>query len=123
MQNILVVDDDPSGVQLLITLLGLCGHEARKLEDWENPLGDIERYQPALVIMDVHLQSKNGLELLREIRTHPSSEVAQTPVLMISAEDYQAECKEAGASAFLLKPFGYGDLVAVISGIEEGNQP
>jgi DNA-binding response OmpR family regulator len=74
-----------------------------------------------MVIMDVHLRSRSGLELLRQLRAHSDPELAQTPVLMISADDYHRECRQAGASAFLMKPFGYQDLMDAITGVEEGS--
>ena len=120
MQNILIIDDDPSGTQLIMTLLGFDGHQALGLEDWKNPLNDVERHRPSLVIMDVHLRSKNGLDLLKQLRGHPDMQLASTPVLMISAEDYGAECKQTGATAFLMKPFGYQNLMDAIRNIEEG---
>ena len=120
MQSVLIIDDDPSGTQLMVTLLELYGHRAHKLENWKNPLGDVERHRPSMVIMDVHLRSRSGLELLRRLRAHSDQELAQTPVLMISADDYRRECRQAGASAFLMKPFGYQDLMDAIVGVEEG---
>jgi DNA-binding response OmpR family regulator len=119
VQNILIIDDDPSGTQLMITLLGLYGYRASKLENWKDPLGDVERHRPSMVIMDIHLRSRNGLELLRQLRTHSDPDLAQTPVLMISADDYRKECKQAGASAFLMKPFGYQDLMDAIRSVGE----
>jgi DNA-binding response OmpR family regulator len=121
VQNILIIDDDPSGTRLIMTLLGFDGHHALELEDWRNPLGDVERHRPSLVIMDVHLRSRNGLELLKQLRGHPDMELARTPVLMISAEDYRAECKQTGATGFLMKPFGYQDLMDAIRNVEEGH--
>jgi CheY-like chemotaxis protein len=121
VQSVLIIEDDPSGARLLIKLLGLAGHSACKLEDWKNPLGDVERHRPSLVIMDVHLRSRNGLDLLTQLRGHPDPELAKTPVLMISAEDYRQACKQAGASGFLMKPFSYEDLVEAIKDCEEGS--
>jgi DNA-binding response OmpR family regulator len=121
VQNILIIDDDPTGTQLLITLLLLDGHHAHELESWKHPLGDVEKDRPSLVIMDVHLQTKNGLELLNQIRAHPNPEVASTPVLMISADDYHLRCQRAGASGFLMKPFDYEELLDIVKKIEEEN--
>lgn len=105
----------------MITLLGFVGHSARKLEDWQDPVGEVERHRPSLVIIDIHLRSRNGLDLLGQLRSHPDPELARTPVLMISAEDYRMASKQAGASGFLMKPFGYKELVGAIRNCEEGS--
>ena len=114
MQQILIIDDDPSGAQLLATQLGFEGHTAFQLEDWEDPLSDVERHRPSLVIMDVHLRHRSGFDLLRQLRAHPEPDLARTPVLMMSAEDYRIQSKQAGADGFLAKPFdiqAFADIV------------
>ena len=121
MYRILVIDDDRSGTELLITLLELEGFQGCRLEDWADPLADLERQRPDLVIMDVYLTVRDGVELLSEIRAHSEPRVAETPVLMMSAEDLEARCMDAGANAFVGKPFELEQLVATIRKIvEEG---
>ncbi len=119
MYKVLVIDDDRSGTALLITLLELEGFQASRLEDWANPLADVERQRPDLVIMDVYLSVRDGVELLGEIRAHPEPRIANTPVLMMSAEDLEARCLAAGANSFVEKPFELERLVATIRGIME----
>ncbi len=105
MPKILIVDDDPSGTQLLITLLGFEGYQGFKPQDWKNPIADIQRERPDLVFIDVRLISRDGVELLKQLRAHPDPAVAQTPVLMMSAEDHSVRCRAAGANGFLEKPY------------------
>ncbi len=119
MYKVLVIDDDRSGTELLITLLKLEGFQGSRLEDWANPLADVERQCPDLVIMDVYLSVRDGVELLGEIRAHPEPRIANTPVLMMSAEDLEARCLAAGANSFVEKPFELDRLVATIRGIME----
>ncbi len=119
MYKVLVIDDDRSGTELLITLLKLEGFQGSRLEDWANPLADVERQCPDLVIMDVYLSVRDGVELLGEIRAHPEPRIANTPVLMMSAEDLEARCLAAGANSFVEKPFELERLVATIRGIME----
>ncbi len=61
--KILVIDDDPTGTQLLLTLLQLEGYEGAKLENWADPLVDVAAQRPDLVIMDVHLAREDGFDL------------------------------------------------------------
>lgn len=119
LYKILVIDDDRSGTELLITLLELEGFQGSRLEDWADPLADLERQRPDLVIMDVYLSVRDGVELLSEIRAHSEPRIADTPVLMVSAEDLKARCMAAGANGFVEKPFDLEKLVVTIREIVE----
>lgn len=121
MTKILIVDDDPSGTELLITLLGFEGYQGIKPENWANPIEDIARERPDLVMMDVRLMSRDGVEVLRRLRAHPDDAVASTPVLMMSAENQSVRCREAGANAFIEKPFDRVKLLAQIENLLEGS--
>ena len=119
MQKILVIDDDPAGTGLLIDLLQFAGYRGFPLENWQDPISHVEQQRPDLVIMDVHLRVHDGLDLLRQLRAHPDSSVAGTPVLMVSAEDLSAQCTAAGASGFAEKPFDTESLFRSIQEIME----
>lgn len=119
MPRVLIIDDDPSGTQLLITLLGFEGYQGFKPEDWRNPISDIERERPDLVFMDVRLINRDGVELLRQLRDHPDPAISRTPVLMMSAEDHSRRCRSAGADGFLEKPFDRVTLLGEIKRILE----
>lgn len=119
LYKVLVIDDDRSGTQLLITLLELEGFQGSSLEDWANPLAEVDRQRPDLVIMDVYLSDRDGIELLSEIRAHSEPRIANTPVLMMSAENLEARCIAAGANGFVEKPFDLEQLVATIREIVE----
>jgi CheY-like chemotaxis protein len=117
--KILVIDDDPSGTGLLITLLQLEGYTGYPLEDWQDPIANIADERPALVIMDVRLGVHDGVDLLRQLRAHPDASVAGTPVLMVSADDLSDSCRAAGASGFVEKPFDTEALIRTIQEIME----
>jgi len=119
--KILIVDDDPSGTQLLITLLRFEGYQGFGPDEWADPLASVEQHQPKLVIMDVHLRSRDGVELVQQLRSAPNPAVAATPVLMMSAEDHRRRCLSAGANGFLEKPFDRAMLLTTIEEILEGS--
>jgi len=122
VQKILIIDDDPAGTQLLSTLLTMEGYKPCQLENWKDPVSDVERFRPDLVVLDIYLRTKNGFDLLEELRAHSDSKVAQTPVLMMSAENHGSRCQEAGAEGFLEKPFKIRDLIDGIKQIEKGGK-
>lgn len=121
MHKILVIDDDPSGTQLLLTLLGLEGYQGTRLENWADPISDLKRMRPDLVLMDVYLSELDGINLLREMRAHSDPRVASVPVLMMSAEDLEEQCLSAGADGFFEKPFELDILLGMIKKIMEGS--
>lgn len=63
---------------------------------------------PALVITEILLQGRDGLELCRELRRRPATQTL--PIIVFSVLDARAEAKEAGADSFLLKPAERGAL-------------
>lgn len=119
MYKILVIDDDPTGTGLLIDLLGIAGHQGCRLENWQDPIVDVEQKRPDLVILDVRLGVHDGLDLLRQLRAHPDAGVGGIPVLMMSAEDVSVRCRAAGANGFVEKPFDTGSLFRTIQEIME----
>jgi CheY-like chemotaxis protein len=115
--QILVIDDDRSGAQLLIDLLKFAGRTGYRLENWQDPVTEIGQKRPDLVIMDVRLQRHHGLELLRGLRAHPDAAIRGTPVLMTSAENVSVQCLASGANGFLEKPFDTESLFRAIQDI------
>ena len=119
MPRVLIVEDDPGIGQLLGALLHFEGYEIDNAKDWDDALLAVEQTRPDLAIVDVHLKTGDGFDLLRQIRTHPDPATARTPVLMMSGMDYRFQCKQAGANGFLEKPF---DRMALLEAIRKANE-
>jgi two-component system OmpR family response regulator len=121
VHRILVIEDDPTGSQLLLTLLELEGYQGSQPDDWADPLRGVGQQRPDLVILDVHLSTLDGFELLRRLRAHGDPGVARTPVLMVSAENLKAQCLSAGADGFVEKPYDLETLLGAIRRSVEGS--
>jgi DNA-binding response OmpR family regulator len=119
MKKVLIVDDQISAARLLVTLLQIDGYEARYAADWCHLVDEVQAYRPDLVILDVHLPDIDGFELLRQVRAHPEAQIAQVPVLIISALDYGHRLETSGADGFLLKPFKFDSMVEAINKIKD----
>jgi len=117
--RVLIVEDDPGIGRLLGALLHFEGYEIEDAKDWDDMLFAVEQIRPDLAIVDVHLRTGDGFDLLRQIRTHPDPATARTPVLMMSGMDYRFQCKQAGANGFLEKPF---DRMALLEAIRKANE-
>jgi DNA-binding response OmpR family regulator len=104
MQRVLLADDDRTMVTLLKTLLGMEGYEVVTLLDMDGDLlGNIRSSKPDILIIDIYLGKKNGLDIVRQIRNAP--DLKDVRIIMVSGIDKTDECLAAGANNFLQKPY------------------
>src|SRR6478672_8613187 len=108
--QILVVDDDDDIRGLVRTLLERAGHDVLDAPDGRHGLRELYAGSPDLVILDVAMPGLDGWATLDRIR-----EVADVPVLMLTARDAELERVRgltSGADDYVVKPFGRQELVA-----------
>jgi DNA-binding response OmpR family regulator len=110
--RVLLVEDDPTMIMLLQTLLEIEGFEPVLIENYDNVLGEVHAAQPDVVLMDVHLREINGLEVLGAIRA--DAVLKQPCIIMASGMDFREQALTAGANDFLQKPFMPDELVRKI---------
>jgi DNA-binding response OmpR family regulator len=99
----LICDDEPPLRELVKAALG-SGYRYLEAADIAEAEEHLEAESPALIVLDVMLPGKSGLEFLRELRESGR----RVPVVLVSAwqsETDQQTATEAGADAFLGKPF------------------
>jgi two-component system response regulator MprA len=109
--RILVVEDDEHLLPVLRRILTREGFAVESAENGEAGLNRALDLQPYLVIMDVGLPLRNGVEVARELRTRGF----RAPVLMLTARNAVSDRVtglDAGADDYLPKPFEYPELVA-----------
>jgi DNA-binding response OmpR family regulator len=111
LPKILIIDDDRTTVKLLQTLLEMDGFEVTTAANGQLALDAANREHPDLFLVDFHLTDMNGLELVNQLRS--DSRFAQIPIVMASGLDKETEALNAGANAFLVKPFEPDDLSAL----------
>ncbi|MEJ5313293.1 MULTISPECIES: PleD family two-component system response regulator [Anaerolinea] len=116
--KIMLVDDDRTMQAILKTLLELDHHQ---VIIWDgisesDTLSQIQREMPELLILDYYLRDKNGTEIVKEIRQNPVTRNIR--VIMTSGQYLKEECLEAGADAFLLKPYMPDDLLSLIHQVQ-----
>jgi CheY-like chemotaxis protein len=109
MPKVLLAEDDYTMISLLKTLLGMEGYQVSTLlEKTGDVIKNVRREMPDVILLDVHLGSQNGVELLRKIRQ--AADLKSIKVIMTSGMDMQDQCLAAGADDFLLKPYMPDDL-------------
>ncbi|MEA3375325.1 MAG: response regulator, partial [Chloroflexota bacterium] len=117
MSTIIVVDDDKVFRELLATVLELEGHRAIGVTDPTGVTDTVRREEPALVLMDIHIGNQDTLGVLRELKSDEA--LRGVPVIMTSGMDQRHECLQAGADAFVLKPFRPSEMLTIIKELTE----
>jgi two-component system alkaline phosphatase synthesis response regulator PhoP len=113
---ILLVDDEPSIIQLLRMYLEREGFRIECVSDGEAAVEATIRLQPALVVLDVMLPKLDGYEVCRKIRARNDP----AAILMLTARDEDIDKiigLELGADDYLTKPFNPRELVARVKAI------
>ncbi len=110
MSKVLLAEDDYNMVSLLKTLLKMEGFDVvTALDKRESFLEVVRQEKPDVILLDVHLGDRNGLELVRDLRA--DQELKDTRVIMCSGINLETECLAGGADDFLLKPYVVDDLL------------
>ncbi|HMI84059.1 MAG TPA: response regulator [Polyangiaceae bacterium] len=105
-QLVLVVEDHEDTQTCVAQQLEDYGFEVATASDGESALRLIRERRPALVYLDMNLPNVSGYDVCEQIRMDPS--LQDIPVVMTSAQtsvNVRASCIEAGADAFVPKPF------------------
>lgn len=120
-QKILVVDDEQSIVTLLKYNLETAGYIVEVAYDGEETLKKVETEQPELIVLDVMLPKKDGIEVCKTIR----SDKNLVPILMLTAKDDEFDRVlglELGADDYMTKPFSPREVVARVKAILRRSQ-
>jgi two-component system, chemotaxis family, chemotaxis protein CheY len=106
MANILIVDDSASMRQMVAFTLKSAGHNVVDASDGNEGLVKAKAQQFDLVISDVNMPNRNGLEMTADLRTLPNYKFV--PILLLTTEsagDKKIAGKSAGATGWIVKPF------------------
>jgi CheY-like chemotaxis protein len=113
MPKVLLADDDFTMLALLKTLLGMEGYQVATLLDKTGDILDnIRKEQPDVLLMDIFLGDRNGLDVVRQIRQ--TADLKGLRIVMVSGIDKRKDCLSAGANAFLLKPYMPEELFGIL---------
>jgi DNA-binding response OmpR family regulator len=119
--GVIVADDDPDVRTLVAIAVARSGLELiEELSEGDSAWEAIQTFAPDLVVLDVSMPGKNGLELTRLIRS--DAELEDMHVILLSAavdEDAQRAGLEAGADEYMLKPFSPRELAERLAGLAQ----
>ncbi len=114
-KTILYVEDNEANRMIVRDLLKRTKYTLIEAHDGEAGVASALEQRPDLILMDIQLPKISGLEAIRRIRAEAS--MAATPIIAItsfalSGDDQKA--KEAGATAYLAKPYSPFDLLKLV---------
>lgn len=113
--RILIVEDEENIVELLKLYLEDAGYEVKAASNGAQSLKLFREFKPDLILLDIMLPEKDGLDICREVRKS-----SQVPVIMLTAKDTETDKVvglELGADDYVTKPFSPRELMARIKAI------
>ena len=118
------VDDDNTIRDIEVYTLVKTGPEAKGLADGSSMLEALKTEKPELIVLDIMLTGKDGVDVLKEIRNHP--ETRKIPVIMATAKGTEMDKiqgLDTGADDYLVKPFGMMEMISRIKAVLRRCEP
>ncbi|MEN3340025.1 MAG: cyclic di-GMP phosphodiesterase [Acidobacteriota bacterium] len=119
--RILIVDDEPGNVDLLLRLLQRAGFSRIESTNDGREVADLYvKFRPDLILLDLHMPHRDGLAVMDEL--NQIAEASYLPILMLTGDDTQEAKREAlsrGAKDFLHKPFHSDEVLLRINTLLE----
>ena len=110
--KVLIVDDEPQIRRVLRTTLSSQGYTVVEARSGDEALEAIRHERPDLILLDVNMPGRSGLETCSEIRA-----TSDVPIIMLTvrnSERDKVQALDAGADDYVVKPFGVEELMARI---------
>ena len=129
---VLVVEDDASNREVMTSTLVEFGHyRVATVGDGDHALDAVESHSPDVVLLDLILPQRNGLDILRDLRADPR--FRQLPVVAVTADvrpSISEEARALGCREFVAKPFSLDHLLDSVAralggsmGPDAGSEP
>lgn len=112
MAQILIVDDSPTEIHAVRSILEKMGHSIETAADGEEGISKAKELKPDLILMDVVMPGMNGFQATRKISKDPDT--AGIPIIMVTSKDQETDRVwglRQGATAYLTKPVGESELM------------
>jgi excisionase family DNA binding protein len=115
--RILIVDDDPRVLDLLVVALGLeQGYKVEAAQDGYEGLIKVGTFRPHLLILDLRMPGLDGFQVCRRVKANPATHSTKILAITAYAEGNARErILEVGADGFLQKPFQLAALQAEVA--------
>lgn len=121
MAQILIVDDSPTEIHVLSTILEKLGHTVITAENGEEGVAKARESQPQLILMDVVMPGMNGFQATRQLTK--DADTAHIPVIIVTTKDQETDRVwglRQGAKDYLTKPVDEAMLVEKVNSLLAG---
>lgn len=118
MANILIVDDSPTEVHVLTSILEKHGFVVGVATNGEDGVEKSKADKPDLILMDVVMPGMNGFQAARQISTDP--ETSSIPIILVSTKDQETDKMwglRQGAKDYVTKPAQEKELITKINNL------
>jgi len=115
--SVLVVDDEPTIVEVVARYLERAGYRTRVAVDGVQAIDAVALDRPDLVVLDLMLPGIDGLEVMRRLRGHDRSGI---PVILLTAKGEESDRViglRLGADDYVVKPFSPAELIARVDAV------
>lgn len=115
--TVLVVDDEPTIVEIVGRYLERAGYETYRAADGPDALRQAELHRPDLVVLDLMLPGLDGIEVMRRLQERPGR---RTAVILLTARGEESDRLiglRRGADDYVVKPFSPAELVARVEAV------
>jgi two-component system cell cycle response regulator DivK len=111
-KRVLILDDDLDILQICAIVLTKRGFDVTTLNNSDQILEQVRKFQPDVILMDNWIPGPGGIEATRQLK---GSELQDIPVIFFSANSNVTQlAREAQADYFLQKPFDIAELEAIV---------
>jgi two-component system, cell cycle response regulator DivK len=114
-KTILYVEDNEFNRKIVRQLLAQTSYRLREANDGESGVRAAQEELPDLILMDVQLPKMSGLDATRELRADPRT--ARVPIIIVTSyalSGDEQKARDAGATAYIAKPYSPRDLLSKI---------
>jgi CheY-like chemotaxis protein len=117
MARVLVIDDEPDVVRLILKVLSGRGHMVQTARDGATALARVQHEPPDVILLDSDLPKIDGAEVCRRIKTDAAT--ARIPIVMLTSSyiDIYEVSADGGPDAFVVRPFAREVLANVVDRI------
>jgi len=110
--RVLLIEDEPNIIEAISFILTRDGWTVHTHTDGETAAERVRQLPPNVVILDVMLPGRSGFDILRDLRSDPSTK--SLPVMMLTARGQtkdRALAEELGVTRFMTKPFSNAEVI------------
>ncbi|MCX7641918.1 MAG: response regulator [Elusimicrobiales bacterium] len=113
--KIAVIDDDIGILNIIESILSSNGYDVRTYSEIVGIVEELRQYLPSLILLDIHMPSKSGIDVLKEIKKDPV--LKKIPVVMLTVDGNPSEIQMSilyGANTYILKPAKEKDILEIV---------